>query len=323
MSPFLSKNKSTNKSREFNLEAMGFVIMIVIVTIVFLSLTNPVNSNLSLFFAFSLLSLSIVSLWFTHRNLYGLKFRGVGTLRGGADKKLRFSFVVENPTSLARSTLSIDLQGRSLSVFDLEPYSEKTITIDLDGLGRGSYFLQGLRLSSDYPIGFFNFNVLIDLGLEFLCLPIIDAVYVDSVNYSNCKGVLSDKFNLDGLREYQNGDAINRIYWPYFSKTDRLTIRSFEEELGNDSDNDLLLAWTQEEGDVEERIVSLTNKIVFAHKNNIEYGLDFPGHNVPLGRGSLHFDRCIALLANFRCPDEPVSFGLRRCSSLVADKVAV
>lgn len=323
MSPFLSKNKSTSKSREVDLEAMGFVIMIVIITIIFLSLTNPINSNLSLFFAFSLLSLSIVSLWFTHRNLHGLIFREVGTLRGGADKKLIFSFVIENPTPLARSTLSIDLQGRSLSIFDLEPHSEKTITIDLDGLGRGSYCLQGLRVSSDYPIGFFNFNALIDLSLEFLCLPIIDAVYVESVNGSICKGDVSDKFNLDGLREYQNGDPINRIYWPYFSKTDRLTIRNFEDEFGNNSDNDLLLGWSQEEGDVEERIVSLTNKIVFAHKNNIEYGLDFPGHNVPLGHGSLQFDRCIALLANFRCPDEPVSFGLRRSSSLVTDKVPV
>jgi len=323
MLPFLSKNGSTNKSRGFDLEAMGLVIMIVIITIVFLSLTNPVNSNLSLFFAFSLLSLSIVSLWFTHRNLHGLTFRDVGPLRGGADKKLRFSFVIENPTSLARSTLSIDLQGESLSIFDLEPYSEKTITIDLDGLGRGNYCLQGIRLSSDYPIGFFKFNVLIDLSLEFLCLPVIDSVYFDSAIGSLCKGEISEQFNLDGLREYQNGDPISRIYWPYFSKTERLTIRNFEEEFGGGSDKGLIWGWSQEEGDVEERIVSLTNKVVFAHKNSLEYGLNFPGCTIPLGRGRFHFDRCMSLLANFRCPDESVFLGLHRSSSIETVKVSV
>lgn len=300
--------------RYLSIEVMGMVMILIVVTIGFLSLTSPANSNLSLFFAFSLLCLSAVSLVFTRRNVLGLRYMDEGVKKGGQDSNLIFSFVVENPTSLARSRLSIDLDGASVCRFDLPPYSKQRVSLSLSGKGRGSYALNGLRLSSDFPIGFFSFSEDIGLTLSYLCLPITQSIYNDITH--QCGTQHDDNFSIEGLEEYKHGDPVNRIYWPLYAKTDKLAIRHVEDDADSPSSARHVLDWSMEKGSDETRILSLTSQIVFFHQHQIEYSLVLPSFHVPFGRGGLHFNRCVALLANFNCPHETVSFGLTRSSTL-------
>jgi uncharacterized protein (DUF58 family) len=316
----LSINKMRTPAKvSFHLAVMGFVIVAMIAIILFLSLSSATNRNFSLFFAFSLFSVVMVSLRFTHNNIKGLVFSEGKRLKGGADSTLRFQLRVENPTRHFKSTLTLNLNGKSIKNFEMLPFSKKILKIECEGSGRGTYSLSHLRVSSDYPIGFINITAPVEICLQYLCFPLHNELYEKCSSALKLNNVIDERLNISGLTNYRQGDSIARVHWRHFAKTNRLVVKEFERSELSDQQGDsaMYLDFSQEQGEFETRIAILANKLAGAINQNLTFSLAMPKHHVPLGIGNAHFERCLFLLANYECSSEVAMPCLKRGNELL------
>jgi len=102
---------------------------------------------------------------------------------------------------------------------------------------RGVYSLGPTILKSGDPLGFFNSTLTIQSIKSIVVYPHIIDIQKFSVYPSTEEGgkhlqiqTAQTTPQASGIREYQPGDPLNRVHWPYTMKHSKLMVKEFDEE---------------------------------------------------------------------------------------------
>lgn len=171
---------------------------------------------------------------------------------------------------------------------------------------RGLYHLEGLRLSTQFPFGFFRRGERISVSGDLLVYPAIREISSDLHLLPFLPGKLEGKRPGQGeslyeIRNYHEGESARLIHWKATAKTGRLLAREYarEEESEFCLILDTAMRLPRQDGvDVFEKAVSLAASLA-AHFANEAADFEFltPTEYVPRGTGTDHLYRILRALA--------------------------
>lgn len=278
----------------------GFFFLLTIVVMIMVSI-NYQNSLISSV-AFLLLSLFIVGIFHTYRNLEGLTLTAVDGRSVFLSEDAQFTVTISTHTRRRYEALQLGWDPEFRKEVDLE-VEESAVSLFVTTTKRGLLDPGRLLIETRYPLGLFRAWSRIDLGVTGIVYPKpVPARHVPLSVTTSDEGESSQMEGSDdfyGLREYQRGDSLRRVDWKSYAKSDRLFTKQFESNI----DKTLWLEWDDLEGlGREERLSRLCYWVILYSATEVIYGLRLPGVEILPAKGMAHRQQLLTALALFDHP---------------------
>lgn len=272
--------------------------------------------QLGFFLTFLIISIALVGMYHTHRNLARVLVRGHRVDNLFAGDVASFEFLLTNPTPETRYALQFgfvlgmqrkedrQLPGRKLpgTGCDVIARSTQIARLGLPTRRRGRLPCPRVRIETRFPFGLWLAWSYITPALEAIVYPTPEqdapALPLPQGAGDSGAGVASSGDDFAGVRPYQAGDPQKMIAWRLAARSDELSVKLFEATGGGD----LILDYRQlpPQMDVEARLRRLSRWVLMADSAQLRYGLELNGNHVELGSGAEHRERCLTALALFR-----------------------
>lgn len=265
-------------------------------------LLGAVNYSNSMMFvlAFWLLSIALLSMIYTYRNLAGLDIRLIDSETCYAGGHSLFRLMLGNRSQRPRIDIQI-LAADNVYACESVPSNDQSIVdLAMPSPHRGRQTLGRITLAASYPLGLFRAWAYVDMEAEALVYP-RPADSAPPPRYSNEGGdrketgeVGSDDFH--GFRSYQPGDSMRHINWKALAREQGLITKEFQRH----QSPELWFDWETTPGsDLESRLSLLCRWLLDAQAQQQYYGLRLPGIVIELGQGNQHLEQCLNHLALF------------------------
>ena len=274
----------------------GFGVALAILLFVMLLGALNYGNNAAILLTCLLAATASGSLYFTFRNLAGLRvigMRGVGDVHAGstATVELRFAPGLRDRPSLGCR------HDESVAWFALASGHDDVVRLHVAALQRGWWLPGRIAIATTYPLGLFNAWSWLHPDRPILVLPRLEAqpppLPYDSANNGDHAAIGSDE-DYSGLRDYRPTDPPRRIAWKASAHRDSLLIRESERRTGDA----LVLNYSALRGlDHESRISRLTAWVLAAESNQSAYALVIPDLRVDAAIGPEHRAVCLRALA--------------------------
>jgi uncharacterized protein (DUF58 family) len=253
--------------------------------------------------AFLTLSLALVSLVHTWRNLHGLTIGSEPLEPVFAGELLPARLRLRQMSG--RRTLALHLRspqgGAATRVPEVRPGESPRAEISLPAPLRGHFPAFTVRASSLFPLGFFTASCLVTLPQAHFVYPRPEGdrpLPLDpAVSSGSPSGSHPDGDDFAGVRDWRMGESMRHIDWKAAARSDRLMAKQWH---GGEATR-LLLSWESLEGvETEARLRQLAQWVVQAARLEAQYELRLPGlPPVGPGRDEAHFHACLRALAGW------------------------
>jgi uncharacterized protein (DUF58 family) len=265
---------------------------------------------------FTIVSMALVSMYHTHRNLSGLTIRGQRADPVHAGDMASFELTINNPFPTERYALNFSfmLPARRWRVPDKQPEepmpgtwvdvpagSVRRVGVGLPTRRRGRRDCPRIRLSTRFPFGLWEAWSYLRPGLSTVVYPSpeIDAPPLPSaaIGDGESSGVVAGGDEFSGVRPYQPGDPQKMIAWRLAARSDELSVKFFESA----GAGEVLLEFDSlpQVLTVEQRISRLAGWVLMAEAAGLSFALKLPGAEIGMGHGHEHCERCLEALALF------------------------
>jgi len=258
------------------------------------------NNNLGFLFTFLLGSMMLISLVHSYRNIQGVRLDVIQARPVFESQEAIFE--VKLCLSVRqRIALRFNLDGNQGAVVDIIPGAISRVLIAVPTRKRGRLSPGELTIASEYPFGLFDFHTTCQVHSACLVYPKPVPVQKLSIQYllqaHSFKGAALDNVeDFKGLRSFQNGDALQHIFWKAFSKGQGLMVKEF---MGSASPS-LCFSWEKIKTDnLEKKLSVLCGMVLKAHGLKLKYGIRLPGHLISPDKGEHHKHACLRALALF------------------------
>ena len=266
-------------------------------------LLTAMNYALSLGYALTFLAGGMVAaaLLATFRNLSGLAVLPLGAGEAFAGGDLEFTLSL---ASGPRQRIGIEVAGRQglPNSVDLPPGATRPIAISIPAPRRGHLGLGRINVSSDFPLGIWRAWAYVHFPLTGTVFPAPEAGAPPLPpgrhgSYVGRSSRLADT-ELAGLRDYERGDAQNRIAWKAVARGAGWYSKQFE---GTGGGGILELHWFELPigVDTETGLSRFTAWILAAERAARPFSLHIPGTVLPTGQGAAHRRAALTALAVF------------------------
>ncbi len=253
---------------------------------ILLMLIGSINYNLSLGYVlvFLLAGNGMVSMLHTWRNLARIALRPGKAAPVFAGELAGFRVQVENPGSLPRMSLAVQLPGQQPEYFDVAAGGSKEVEARTPAVMRGRLYPGRFRIFTIYPLGLFCAWAIVDLDMHCVIYPKPEP------------GTGEEDFA--GLRTFRPGDSPRRIAWKAFARNEIFLSKQFS----GSAAAELWLDF----GDipnalgVEAKLSRLARWVIESEAAGLRYGLRLPGSEYDPDSGALHRDRCLQALALYK-----------------------
>lgn len=272
------------------------------VVVVLLMVLAGINYQNSLIFAlaFLLMSLFMVSILHTFRNLSGLVIHGRSARPAFAGEDAEFTVVVSRGGKRTREALMMGWGADRLQGVDLVDEKEVHAHLFVPTRARGQFNPGRMLVQTHYPVGLFRAWSWVDLDMSTIVYP--RPVFAGEIPEAVATGREGRAMKRDGaddfhgLRDYQMGDPLRHIAWKSWARTGDLQIKEFAAFV----DRRVWLDWGWFTGmDRENRLSRLCYSVLQVSRSADEYGLRLPGVELEPGRGPEHRERLLKALALF------------------------
>lgn len=258
------------------------------------------NNNLAYLLAFLLSSTFFVTILHTFRAMYGLVLRHGQSSPVFAGESAGFEIRIDNPTSISRVDLRLQIGNGETRHVAIEPYASGNVTLYDKTTRRGWHELGTVTLSNHYPLGIFRAWSLLNFGAKTLVYPkpaTSEAPFPETAAADGEEGFSkqgTDDFH--ALQEYRAGDSIKQIHWKAYAKGLGLYSKQYN---GGKSREIWLDYHYTPGGSVEDRLSRLCRWILDAEQAAVRYGLRIPGTELQPSSGTAHATKCLEALALF------------------------
>jgi uncharacterized protein (DUF58 family) len=271
---------------------------------ILLMLIGSINYNLSLGYVlvFLLAGNGMVSMLHTWRNLARIALRPGKAAPVFAGELAGFRVQVENPGSLARMSLAVQLPGQQPEYFDVAAGGSKEVEARTPAVMRGRLYPGRFRIFTIYPLGLFYAWAIVDLDMHCVIYPKPEPgnISLPPAQAASGEGSATGTGEEDfaGLRTFRPGDSPRRIAWKAFARNEIFLSKQFS----GSAAAELWLDF----GDipnalgVEAKLSRLARWVIESEAAGLRYGLRLPGSEYDPDSGALHRDRCLQALALYK-----------------------
>ena len=279
--------------------ARGVALMATLV----IMLLTAMNYALSLGYAFVFIvgGLVAAALLATFRNLAGVAVSPVAAGEAFAGSELAFTLSLAS-NARDRVGLSVAAQGGRAQMLDLPAAATRPVSVSITTRGRGRHTLGRVTLSTDFPLGLWR-------GWAYVHFPLAGVVYPAPEagapplppgmqgSDAHRSGQASDA-ELAGVRDYQPGDAHNRVAWKAVARGAGWYTKQFE---GSGGQGALAFDWAELPAglDVETRLSRLCAWVLAAERETRPFSLRVPGTDIQFGQGASQRRTALSALALF------------------------
>jgi uncharacterized protein (DUF58 family) len=258
------------------------------------------NNNLGFVFTFLLGSMMLISLVHSYRNIQGIRLDEIQARPVFESQEAIFEIKLCLSVR-QRVALRFSLDGNHGAVVNLIPGAVDRVLISVPTKKRGRLSLGELSIASEYPFGLFGFHTACQINSDCLVypkpVPVQKLSMQDLLQAHSSKGAALDNVeDFKGLRSFQNGDALQHIFWKAFSKGQGLMVKEF---MGTASTS-LCFSWKKIKNEnLEKKLSVLCGMVLKAHGLKLKYGISLPGRQITPDRGEQHKHTCLRALALF------------------------
>lgn len=269
-------------------------------TLIFVTAINYVLS-LAFGLAFLMVSLFILSILHTFRNLQHLTVKGVGGDAVFAGEDACFTVLLQCYAERLHEALELSFPKSLISRADLIEGEQQRVNIYLPTRCRGVLKAPRLKVQTRFPLGLWRAWSMLDLDMRCLVYPtpVPGPLPGAESRAGSGKGQSAQPGGDDfhGLRNYQPGDSPKQVAWKNFARGQGLKVKQFVDS----SDDRFMLDWEMFAGlDAEARLSRLCFWVLELARSDVDYGLNIPGVRIAPGRGDAHRNRLLSALAQWQ-----------------------
>lgn len=277
-----------------NRQGLGFLFVLGLMFI------GAVNYEASLGFAlvFLLVSMFVLSIFYTFRNLAGLHVSAVPGAPVFAGEKAELTVILNRHGSRSYENVQVCFPGARAQVADLLEQTEARLNLYVPSHRRGRINPGRLVVDTVFPFGICRAWSLVDLDFTFLAYPRpveCDLDYLLAQQHTSGNTTITrgnDDFH--SLREYQRGDSLKHVAWKQFARGQGM----FTKEYASNIDRRIWLRWDMFPGmDTEARLSRLCYCVLKLDTAGVDYGLELPHLRIPPAKGNVHYARMLEALA--------------------------
>lgn len=263
------------------------------------------SNNMAFLLTFLVVGIGHNAMWYTHRNLLGLRVTVLPVEPVFADAPPLLKLRLEERHGRPREAIHLATEGAPSQPAFVEPLGETEISVALQRRPRGLYRLPRQRLSTRYPLGLLEAWTWLTLDTEVVVYPVPIAVESIVLTGDDREGEQTANAGRsdatpDEIREYRPGDSPNRIAWKAVARSGQLFVR-------DTGSGDAAPVWLDWDGilisDPEIRLSALCHRVLEANAQGQPYGLRLPGTRIGPETGTAHLARCLRALAVFGLPE--------------------
>ncbi|MGK0297024.1 MAG: hypothetical protein ACI9XC_000624 [Gammaproteobacteria bacterium] len=284
-----------------------FGIMLAVMMMGAINYTNSMAYMLT----FLLISLFLVCILHTYRNLRGLIVSTNNARSVFAGEIAEFPIIFDNRNSPQRSSISIHpwptrrkrkkIQQNGVEYTRIDTEQLVRDVLPMQTTSRGYLKPERLRIHSAYPLGLFR--AWSYLSCKSFCLvfpkPEGDSrlPYFTEHTTQDQKGEQIGTDDFIGFRQYRPGDSIRNIDWKILAREQGVMVKKFS----GSGARQLIIHWDQTShlDNIEKKISQLALWIIRAEKNGLRYGLVLPDIKIDLDHGEKHQLKCLGMLAEY------------------------
>lgn len=279
------------------------------------------NNNVAYFSCFALVSLGITSLFQTNYNMDRIKITSLLFTENHAEHPTSMKFLITNKTNQSSYHLEFHIDSKNIkkkmnsNTADVVskkveiPFLGPKETIEIEFMitfnERGYQKPPPIIALTFFPFGLFRSWKVKRHTEEVLVYPAKKGTLTLPGAGALGSGEQMEKFmqiqygqDFYGHRSYQSNDSYRHIDWKAYARAKKLNIKLFDSE----AQAVQLISWRQTHTlkDTESRVSQLTQWVSLCHKQRIDFILDMPEWQSPVGHTSTHLTECYYHLALFQ-----------------------
>lgn len=272
----------------------------------FLLGTNYQN-NIMLLMSYLLLSIMLLALFYTHRNMAKLTLSALPISPYHADEKGVTVIKIDSRQQAAKHRASGLLHAKWI---DNSAYYCHNLTTDSSTFPlpialkeRGRHRLSRITFLCEYPLGLYKCWTHLDFDLTALVYPAptrgmanIVAIPHDEDMKNEDSGHSTSLGNSDfhTLADYEQGQPLNRVVWKQVAKSGKWVLKTFDEQ--EHTQHYLSISHTIE---TEKALSILTFHVLEMDSKRLPYGISYKSINITPSCGLQHKAECLTALAQY------------------------
>lgn len=279
-----------------NREGLGFMLVL---ALMFIGAVNY-ESNLAFALVFLLLSMFLLSIFHTFRNLVGLHVAVAPSTAVFAGEMAELSVILRRLGRSSHESVRLCYAGAQPQLCDLIEGREARVSLFVPAAKRG--WLEPGRLTIDtvFPFGICRAWSLLDLQLRLLVYPAPQECDLDSLLsnqlHSGSTSLVRGSDDFHSLREYRLGDPLRHVAWKNYARGQGMLVKEYASTM----DQKVWLRWDMfAELDTETRLSRLCWCALRLDEAELDFGLNLPGLRLPPARGEVHCRQVLESLALF------------------------
>lgn len=270
---------------------LGFALFLVMLTT-----GATYQNNLVFMMAFLYISLALIAILQTARNIRGLELLHIEVQSNFPGQPAQVLVRVKNPSNELKLKVEVRFKFNNqkirieLSKIDGRSFSEAHGQLQLPAQ-RGVYKLERIGIYTSYPYSMFTAWKYVKNTCEFFVYPKPIGRDLD-LERTQARG-----HDFSGHKIYEPGDSIAHIDWKAFARGNQreLPVRQFKDS----GESEILIDWgtlLPESLDFEARLSQMSRWIVSAESLSHSYNVRLPKYQSGFGNGDDHFQRCMEAL---------------------------
>lgn len=259
------------------------------------------GNGLAYAFTFLLGALAVVSMLYTHRNLFRLRLGAGVCAPVFAGETALFRIHIANDSETPRYGVAVMRDKKEIARVDIAARGSADVSLSVAAVKRGALAMPGITLVTRFPLGLL-YSWSRRVALQQACLvypppapPAPLAMRAETAP-EPATGIRVGGDDYIGAREFQPGDSPRHVDWKAVARGGPWYTKQF----GAGHQATVWLDWDTLEGlDVETRLSVLTRWVIDAEHDGLLYGLRLPRQALNPANGEAHQHECLKRLALF------------------------
>ena len=259
------------------------------------------GNGLAYALTFLLGSLAVVSMLYTHRNLFQLRITAGACAPVFAGEIAIFRIHLTNPSDTPRFGVTVMHAKKESARVDIPARGSADVNLTVAAVKRGWLMPPEVSVTTRFPLGLlYSWSRRLALGHSCLVYPRpadpIPRRTREEESLELTTGIRTGGDDYIGAREFRPGDSPRHVDWKAAARGQPWHIKQF----GGGYQTTVWLDWDTLEGlDAESRLSVLTRWVLDAEHDGRLYGLRLPEQTLNPSNGEPHRHECLKRLALF------------------------